>query len=382
MEIINFKSLYKILNDKVDYIATATTPWHAYGVLAAIKKVEDVNNCKLNGVILILRNFNEGYFLNKEYFKSFDCKIYYFDYKRSPLEHLLHVFYKIKYILTLNNSSKKSFYIFSQLIPNFNFLAYVSKFLSDRKLVSVICDEGLGSYFTENYKYKRRKVPYTFLPAKLYYAIENNVFSPILLKKLNDNNLINDCCLLKYENNKYIDNNIGLYFNNAISLIASNYKYEINQSNFKQKYVIINTQPFDVEDVPDEQIIFDLYNKIINVCNICGYKVFIKPHPREISLSKYNLLRAEVIETKLSQEEFNLLVENKPKAIISIISTTLFTSSVLCGIKSISIGKCLNNKKVSNYLIDGVEMAEKKFGGLILFPSNENDFLNIINSVI
>ena len=381
MDIINFKSLYKILNDKIDYIATATTPWHAYGVLAAIKKIEEENNCKLKGIILILRNLDEGYLLNEEYFKSLNCKVYYFDYKRTLIEHLLLLLYKIKYIITINNNSKRNFYVFSQLTPNINFLAYASQYVLDRKFASVICDEGIGSYFIENYRYKRRKFPYSSLFAKLYYTIEVNILLPISIKKLTDNNLVSDCCLLKNENNKYIDNNIGSYFNYAISCITSNYKFEINQSNFRQKYIIINTEPFKAIDIFDEQILHDLYSKVISLCSNYGYKVFIKPHPRENNLSKYDFTGVDVIDTKLSQEEFNLIVRNKPKAVISIMSTTLLTSPILFGIKSICIGRYLNNNSISRHLYESIEMANIKFNRFILFPTSDIDFLNIINSI-
>lgn len=382
MNIITFKTLGKLINSDIDYIATALTPWHAYGIVAAIKKIEDDENRKLKGLVLIMRNFDEGYFLNEQYFNSLDCNVYYFDYKRSILEHLQHIFYKIRFAVTVNNDSKKNFYVFSQLTPNINILSYISKIIINRKFVSVICDEGIGSYFINNYIFKRRKTLYNSFFAKLYYCVEANIFLPILINRLKDKKLIVDCCLLKYNGEKFIDNGIGIYFKYAISESVSNSKFDFKNNDYIHKYVILNTQPFDAEDIFDEQIVFDLYKRIINICNNCGYNVYIKPHPRENNFSKLNFLGVGIIDTRLTQEELNVILKNKPKAIISIISTTLLTSYTIFGIDSISLGRFLiSNKTVSRYLIEYISFMNKKFDKIINFPSNDSDFLTILKSI-
>ena len=382
MNIITFKTLNKILNNDIDYIATALTPWHAYGVVAAINKIENEKNSKLKGIVLIIRNFNEGYIINEQYFKSLDCKVCYFDYKRSTIEQLKFVFYKIRYILTISNNYKKNFYVLSQLTPNINILGYLSRIIIDRNFVTVICDEGIGSYFINNYKFKRRNTLYNSFFAKVYYYVEVNIFLPVLINRLNDKKLIINCCLLKCECGIFTDNSIGIYFKYAISESISNSKLDFKNYDYIHKYVILNTQPFDAEDIFDEQIVFDIYKRIINICNNCGYDVYIKPHPRETDFSKLNFLGVSIIDTRLTQEELNAILKNKPKAIISIISTTLLTSSTIFGIDSISLGRFLiSNKTVSRYLIEYISFMNKKFDKIISFPSNDSDFLTILKSI-
>lgn len=352
--------LFHLCSNEYDYIATALTPWHSYGVIAGIKKLEKDYGKKLFGLILIVKNFGEKYIIDETNFDDLNCDIKYYTFESSTLNKIRVTLKENMYIFSGKTKSLKRIYVLSQITPGFYFMSLAKRAYKDAEIVSVICDEGIGSYFGTN---RVEKVTAYHGPLfKLKDFLEYQVIYPMGLKKLTKKNEIVKAELLRTttDGTYVVNEEICGYFNEAIERYCV--KTNNNRIQMPEKYIIINTQPLNSKYFDSEYDILDILGEVINVFSKCSYKVFIKPHPRENDIEKYRVFNAELITDCRTQEELNILYDSKPEYIVSMYSTTLISCPTACGVKTMCIGKLVcNATSCKSEYMEFIYEFEKKF---------------------
>ena len=126
--------------------------------------------------------------------------------------------------------------------------------------------------------------------------------------------------------NEYTANSLKSYYNNLES-----------QKNIYDEDSILILKDFDKEVLPDDQII-DMYEKMFQLLQLLGNKVYIKKHPNDLNRNFDNLIKKyafiELLSSKYSAEV--IVSKIKPVIVIGGISTSIFTIPAIYGIKTIS----------------------------------------------
>ena len=100
MQTISIKEIVLlIITDKVNFIATAITPWHAIGVDACVLKLID-DGIDVSGIILIEMHTVGGYVIDESHFTNSQCSVYFvekplFDGVFVELKLMIQKFYSI-----------------------------------------------------------------------------------------------------------------------------------------------------------------------------------------------------------------------------------------------------------------------------------------------
>ena len=147
------------------------------------------------------------------------------------------------------------------------------------------------------------------------------------------------------------------------------------------KYVIIATQPFEIEqDIRCRDKINDTYLNIMKVFEQKGISVYIKPHPRERDdvLKEYIKMGYKLIDMSDALEVYLEKLKIKPCMVIGAVSTALITVSVLNKVPSASIIDILGNKIDKDYL-KTAQKFKKRYSDYIYFPKNLIEIANMVD---
>ena len=329
-----------------DYIGVAVTPWHAYALKAALALIQKDSIEPLKGIICILRNHGEDYIIDESYLTDIDCECIYLDPTLEKREIASSFFDSILYsTLKYKSSDKKNFYILSQQKPWPLYMYMVDKYTrKSRNLISVICDEGVGSYINSDLD---RLEPWNSknLFRNIKRLLEQKLSTNCLENKLSKNNALYNYCLFEKTTNGLIENKVisnylkDIMYKHAKSL-------DVNYPVIDRDYILINTQPFTNEAVSLE-LVNDLWKDIIRMYKSFGFDVYIKPHPREKDLTCYQAMGAKLIAESSIAQELLLMKMRRPKYLISLYSTTLVTAPVLNDVQTICLAPLLLDFSIS-----------------------------------
>ena len=140
---------------------------------------------------------------------------------------------------------------------------------------------------------------------------------------------------------------------------------EFSVPTIDHKYVLVNTQPTSRDEIRDEIEIDLLWEEIINLYTNNGYKVLVKPHPREEDNLKYIKMGAEVINEKHIAQELLLMKMRAPFVLISIFSTTLLTTPIFNDIRTVCLAPIVRNmKSISNDYRDELDRFIETFDNI------------------
>ena len=102
-----------------------------------------------------------------------------------------------------------------------------------------------------------------------------------------------------------------------------------------------------------------------------GYRIIIKPHPREKNIDKYIKLGCEVdIRNDVPLESILAGLDVKPKCIVGITTTTLVTAKLFWNIPAISMAKLINRDSYGKEIVGEIDNFCKIFGTIIQIPDN------------
>lgn len=382
----------KIKHDhSVNFIGMAITPLQATGIDAVISYLRN-NGVKPKGYILMAAHPGTGRILNKKNFSTnyndikfvdFDCEFY---NKQGFMEQLQVKIHGLLY--TKRNKNGKAIYlVWTEVFTN---LMYVlSESQPESNITFIQIDDGAASYINDFHlrlsnlqlggTNNARKIVVQYLKAGIY-----SILSQLMRKNLKQKNKYITATIFT---KKIDEKKIKLEQN---QIIVPYYVEAFKQQKFMNsemlKYenaIVVNTQCLSEGHITNGIVDLEVYQLFTEAIKGLKNKIILKPHPREKDTEKYQRLGWELVNDKsLTQESILACLENKPKCIISIYSSTLLNARGLFGIPAISLAKLMLRKQISKSLRIELNRYIKMYNSVIYFPSTELELRNIIKNIM
>lgn len=361
------KLIQKLWRDKdIDYIAFVTSSWHFLSALSTItwlKKSKQVRK----GIILICEHPAEGQIievnmLNRMWFE--DQEIYTFRFATLSSDREV-----MKYIMA-HDSMGKPFYILRPVMPKLEFSVFLYNCGPRKNIIHVVLEEGMASYMRD-WKGWLFEEKWNVGVGNVWKQFSNRTWKKFLYTealKRRGEFIENTLFILK--EGKFLPNKRAItHLKRTIEELKD--VYDFSKYNNYGNSVIICTQPYGEQNYilkeADIKIIRECCRKVIKK----GYRVIIKPHPREKNLVKYDGMGAEIdVENAVPLEAILAQAEPKPKCIIGITTTTLVTAQLFWKIPAFSIARLIEREAYSRELIGDIDNYCKTFSGMIKIPQN------------
>lgn len=365
----------------INFIGLAITPWHILGIESTIDILLK-DGINLQGDIFVYNHNNTGRCVNENSLKNIPSSIN-ITYDSFPKENnkrkLANFFGVIKYIF-LDTRNSEPYYILCPAKPSWMWIDVVLEAYGPKKIMFYIVDEGVGSLkfqtfkglyesnFEEIYVSKIKRIKYAV--QSFFELIFSKFFITILKKRgqYHDNEL-----LIKNGNEVLVNKKVIHSYRNVLFNRAKYIKKNASYHNS----IVLNPQLLN-DDNPTTEA---LYKQCIEVGKKNDVNVIIKPHPRDLNISRFETLGCFVEKRKdISQEEILASLEIKPMCIIGFDTTTLITSKILFDIPTISSAKIeMNNTSNTNGDLDYFVNIAK---GIVLFPENEDEFIKLLSVIV
>lgn len=358
----------------LDFYAMAITPWHLLGVKSFVEKMAS-EKAEVKGLLFIKYHGQAGFLIKEEdlvFPSNAKIEVVFEERETKSAKSKVKI---VKELLTGKIGKKETghkLYILKPFIPDYELcVKYLINSADDCQPVCI--DEGVGTYKSAKelfFEYWRRNkktgITYAFL----------RTLDWSLKKKLNRETMY----FTLFKNGKG-----ALEENREVS----KWYTEILKKNNTQKievedepYVLIMTQPFELtEDIASKEAINNAYDEVADVLREKGYKIYVKPHPRETEdvIKGYEERGYEIFKVKMPIEALLLSLAKKPEAVIGSLSTSLVTASVLCDVCAISTVDLMTGKVHPAYK-ETADKFKMRYGKLLKLPKNKEE-LNFISSL-
>ena len=366
-------------DDNINYIAFAITKFHAIGVMSSILYLKS-EGIHLNGTIYIGEHAITGCHLQKEDFLIDDsisnisvC----FGESTFRLRRGLMTKYN-SYFSRIKKSNRRIYIVCVN--PLFGLVEELKKHGIECVLICI--DDGTATYLN----------PYVTSLQYCETQRKNNELYQMIYK----GGSLLKTYLITRRKKQFINNNrlIEFYlFHESDGMLKRNDKYakfylealkihnKVEDIEQLHSCILINTQCFKECNMTDGIVDFILYKKAINIIKKFNSNVVIKPHPRELGYDKYSEMNCVVLKkVNYTQEEMlaSLDVNDLPKCIISVSSSTLLNASGIFGIPAISLAKIFQNEDISNGMRDHNNDYIKQYENMIQIPNNFEEFEQLI----
>jgi len=355
----------------INFIAYAITPWHANGIDAAIKRLEQ-EGISLLGDIIISGHKYTGRCISEENFLKHDLIDFIeindgdwqFGQSGNPIVELFERICELK----KNRKYKDYIYVLNAGRLNYKWLIYIHKNYK-RGVKFVLLDDGTGGYngFRGTQKYE-------VLKRSIY-----NLFKETLIRQ----NCFIDNRLFYFDKGRItVKRDIAYYYESVYKSTDKQINEELLKK-FESK-IIINTQClYDSKEIEGNQDI-ETFRQLDKVLCFTGKKerVLVKPHPRELSLDRYSVFGWDFLkECKYTQEEIIAKVSKKPLCVIGLTSSSLVNLNALFDIKTISLAKLFLKTDLPTGMKKDVEDFISLYGDIVEMPESEKDLIYIISKL-
>lgn len=339
---LDYKEIIELLaeNSEYNFVSMICTSWHKLSFEAAKRFIEATSGEVLEGLIIVGKHKLTGYALNNNDFDE-NQRVCFGNVEEMKLS----VCKKISYYFGLTATNQKAFYIFTPCRPNLTWTAKLKELFPDRRIVSVIIDEGLATYIEDNKGWITENIKNgADFKEKIKLYLNRYLISGWCKHRLVKSQNYIDCNLLIKEKDNDYRQNGKMFFYYAESIQKTAVRQNIKRIHMPEKYVLFNTQPFTVENGADYDM--DVLQCAVDIFKKAGFTVVLKPHPREKQLERYNKLDVQMIkENNYPQEILLERMDIKPSYIVSYFSTSLVTASMFWNIPAISLAPLLIKKK-------------------------------------
>ena len=342
----------------MDFIATIITPWHLLGVKAYLLKLREDKRRKISGIIIIEAHPRNGTLIRDNMLQfPEDIECVRLDSKDNLDNYLSCLDSEVLHILS----------------PNFPDIMLCHRIKKQYSVLTkaVVVDEGVGCY--------DKSVARWF---KSIYIDSHNIFTPMKfftrriyenVLQIMDNIEVSYFTLFSYVGNQLVKNqDICKYYAKAIDYSAKDLTFDLNRP-----YVLLFTNPLEEEGHVSGNDLRSGYLKLDSIFNAYGFDMYIRPHPRETNLSKYNGLKLLTVETE-SSETLLAGLKTKPAFVLGAHSTSLVTAKIFWNINSITICKIIKAKCKTQYCRDLISKYELNFSNIVEFPTDFEELENIV----
>ena len=376
IEFLGNKGLYRLLEkSEYDYVAFVMTKWHVHSFEAALMMLQDKENRRLKGIVIIKAHPVNGFLLDENSFGIDNAELYYSEEDEGIKDIIYSELCGLTYYLKLKKSDRSSFYFLRPTSFRYPILGMVNKALHSNKKISFVkLDEGVGTYLNDSKSWLKSSLSENRdLKSKLRCYIR--YFEELLLKedKLKQVGQYIDACLFKKEDSRCIVNEDVRYFykKSLCKMLNIEKSFSFDRA---EKYIIINTQIPEEVFKSGSRVSKEILKRAVDIFSRNGFKVYVKPHPREKDCSCYEDMGAAVINEKLSQEAILASLNYKPAFIVGFFSTTLVTSSVIFDVRTISLDDIVNSQnEFLDDIQDTVNMFRMVFNNYVYFCKNFED---------
>lgn len=341
MQKINTAELITLINkEKINFLATAITPWHAHGVDCCILKLID-DGVDVSGIVLVQMHSVSGYIIDESHFSNMKCSIFFvekpvFDGVFVELKLMLHKFFA-SFKFKQNEQTKLQIYLASSWHINLDLFIKLNKYVGNRTFSFIVFEEGLSTYYpssesiTTIWKDSGNNKTLFKQFFSFIFRFSNKHLQTFIESKLP---FINMNIFLKKKESLLINKVAKNYY--SLMLKKTNVDNEKMYAHLFENSVIICTMAIPRDEMDVDAYIF-LLEQVIDCLANKNIRVVLKPHPRELDYKEmYSGLNCILFDEKdLSLE--SIMTTYTIKNVIGFSSTSLITSSLLFNIKSISL---------------------------------------------
>ena len=375
-------------NEDANFVAFMRTAWHSYGVCASLLKLSESNE-HLKGLLLPSVDDFESKkpLVNTDCFSMLknagvDYEIGYKLPRSFPKSKIKLAAIKLSfagYYFSHSRGSRK-IYVLNPMNTAKYFVSRLKKEIPNAKIISVIVDEGLGSYFRNSYNwavemYQNSKSAKRFLESFFNIYVDNK-----FKKKAKKRKELLDFNLLKGVEDGFAPNgDMPAYYKRVIENV---HKTNADLSQYENS-VIISAQLYYENGQIKNDYDLKIYTQIISELNKRGIKAVLKPHPRDNNIERYGSLNCFVDEKNtVSQESIIASLEKKPMAVLSYTSTSLVTTKLFYGVNAISLNGCIEPGFLQASLAKEFGAFNKTFGGIVDIPGGVDGVIKIIEKTM
>lgn len=373
----------KLVNSEkdVNFIAEAVTPWHALGVEATIYHLQQ-QGIHLKGYIICTAHGVTGLGINENSFqmkKNQEIHIILLEspqINRTVKEKLTRRLHKYKYYISNSNDCKNNniLYWARPLNPEYDMLPLIDTKENNRKVVTILTDEGLGTYLNNELIWIQCSFQEGGIKSGFQAVMKNLISNKFFMHRLQARRQISYNQLLMRNSGQWIPNEEAIQ---AYQAILRQGKADKDYSNYSNS-VIINTGLYQgIYKNNSDLRALEVVCKELKKKNV---HVIVKPHPRDKEVNRFQILECEIEELSgIAQEVIFSGLQEKPYCVIGFDSTTLVSAKLLFDIEAISINVLIN----SNDLYEGkhFNLFNKMFGDIIQIPKKKADLMNILKEI-
>lgn len=365
-----------------NFYAFALTPLHAVGINVIISYLED-NGRKLKGYIFIRSHGITGKTIDSNSFSyaSKELKIENYDYGVSSKS----IFEALREKKSLLQASREipenEVYLVWTDIEN-EITENINKYVSIHKFIFIRIDDGEGSYLPMFRRFYGKgmigKYNSTIIEkCKNYFAASiKTTFYSLICHNLKNRERYVEATIFKNSKSNIISRN-ELFADRYVEVFKG---IKAPSSYFDSKsskgICLINTQCLLENSLTDGISDFQIIKEVCSKLCTKGYRIIIKPHPREKSIEKYEELHATVIkDNSIPQEAMIANAVEKPKFILGFNSSSLLNAYGLFEIQVISLANMLKDKNgVSKKYKKDLKKYIKRYKDYFAFPKEFDDF--------
>lgn len=381
------EDLIKLIGaEDINFIAYAVTPLHSIGINASIHRLID-RGINLSGYILVMDHGTTGKAITEMDFdiEGADIKVINYIDSCKDMRHKLNSGIIKKLSLARKRAENRKFFLLWTSIP-FSFFDVLSCSSKEGEICFVQIDDGGGSYanvFKDMLQFKLYEgnkdiISYVkaFVKTRVAYDITRFVFFELKLRKNYIDNRIFKTEYKKDGRHYYPNINVSKYYYDAFQ--KKNVNVEKRIIDACSGSILINTQCLVENKITDGSIDLKVYRNLIHIAKDMGIRVAIKPHPREMDLSKYYELGVDVIPAELSQEVILANLKEFPICILSIFSSTLLNAYGLFDIPAISLAKIMLREDINSVFVGQLNDFIDQYKNVFIFPENMDELKSVL----
>lgn len=352
-----------LANSNFDFYACAVTPWHLINIEACIADLSKKG--KINGLIVLNKHIRSGYVLKKNDVVNIDNV-------------KMEVLFQDEIVVKSQHREKKcdrALYIISPM----SYLYELGRSVQNkgRKNVYLVrTDEGTMEYYDDHYKMltnqrdKLSRRPFI-----------KEMLDQFILKKAMENwpdsTMIDRYLMCKNDQGQLTPQK------NVVDSVRNFLNYSGKRIPQKQEvYALFLSFVWEEDKMWSMSDYKEMLTMLQRVLYANGIKLYVKTHPREKLIKKYNEWGIPIFTSENVALEMLLAnLDVKPIAMFGLDSTALINASMLGECISVSLKRMINEETCSEVMKVGLETFEKYFNGYVKFVNDESDLVKLLQTL-
>lgn len=353
-----------LANSNFDFYACAVTPWHLINIEACIADL--ARKGPVNGLLVINKHVRSGYVLKKNDVVTIDHVKMEVLFQDEIVGRRQDVGEKNKY--------DKPLYIISPM----NYLYELGRSVQNkgRKNVYLIrTDEGTMEYYDDHYKMLTNQRDEQSRRPFIKERIDQFILKSSM-KNWPESAIVDRYLMCKNDQGQLTPQK------NVVDSVRNFLNYCGKKIPHKQEsYALFLSFVWEEDKMWDMSEYKNILTMLQRVLYAKGIKLYVKTHPREKMLGKYNEWGIPIFPSEnIALEMLLANLDVKPVAMFGLDSTALINASMLGNCISISLKRLVNQENCSEVMWVGLETFERYFNGYVKFVNDESDIVKLLQT--